>query len=780
VAVVVDTVVKRAAAPHGAVRQPRCPHCGTAVESADDAFCCHGCELAFEIIHGAGLERYYSERTEYAPRPEPVARGWSAVPVELRDDGTCEARLMIDGLRCASCVWVVEHVLEATAGVTHAHVSYATGRATLRWDPQAAELADIAGRIGALGYTPRTLGEESRPDRGLMLRLGVAAFAAMNVMLLHASIYTGWLDAMEPRFLQLFRWTALALSTPVAIWCASPFFAGALGGLRNRVLHMDVPIALGVVILYGHGVVATLMDHETYLDSLGMLVALLLAGRMLEARGRRRAAEAAVSLAASVPHAARRTTETGVETVAAGELRTGDTLEVAPGEELAADGIVLRGRGLLRRALLTGEAEPVAIESGDHVEAGTVLVDGSIRVRVLAVGGDTVLSRMAAQLQLAADRGSEPTAADRIAPMFTAATLVVAALTFAGWAYFASVATAVPIVVAVLVVACPCALALSHPLAAAAGLGAAARRGLLFRSTEALLALNDIDTVALDKTGTVTEGVMAVASADTAVLRVAAGLERHSIHPVARAIVGEAARRGIPLPQAHRVTETAGLGIDGVVDGRHWQLRSGGPGVVELRDEDGSVYGDIRLSDAVRDDARATIDVLRGRGLDVVLLSGDRTAAARHMATLAGIDSVTAEVTPAGKADWVRARRQSGRRVLLAGDGINDGPALAAADVGIAMANGAASSVLVADGVISAAALRPIVAGFRAARACRTVIDGNLRRSLIYNVAAVTAAAAGLINPLIAAVLMPLSSGIVIYGAYRVERMVAAEEEAPS
>jgi cation transport ATPase len=389
-----------------------------------------------------------------------------------------------------------------------------------------------------------------------------------------------------------------------------------------------------------------------------------------------------------------------------------------------------------------------------------------------------VLSRMAAQLQLAADRGSEPTAADRIAPMFTAATLVVAALTFAGWAWFAGVATAVPIVVAVLVVACPCALALSHPLAAAAGLGAAARRGLLFRSTEALLTLNDIDTVALDKTGTVTEGVMAVASADAAVLRIAAGLERHSIHPVARAIVGEAARRGIPLPQAYRVSETAGLGIDGVVDGRRWQLRSGGSGVVELRDEQGGVYGEIRLSDAVRDDARATIEVLRRQGLDVVLLSGDRTAAAHHMATLAGIDTVTAEVTPDGKADWVRARRDRGRRVLLAGDGVNDGPALAAADVGIAMANGAASSVLVADGVISAAALRPILAGFRAARACRTVIEGNLRRSLIYNVAAVTAAAAGLINPLIAAVLMPLSSGIVIYGAYRVERMVAAEEEA--
>lgn len=748
------------------------------MEAAADAFCCAGCELAYEIIRGAGLERYYAERTEYAPRPEPVAGGWSAVPVETLADGTCEARLMVDGLRCASCIWLVEHVLEATPGVTHAHVSYATGRATLRWDPAETALTTIASRVATLGYTPRALGEESRPDRGLMLRLGVAAFAAMNVMLLHASIYTGWLDPMDNRFLQLFRWTALVLSTPVAIWCASPFFAGAFSGLRNRVLHMDVPIALGVAILYGHGVIATLMNHETYLDSLGMLVGLLLAGRMLEARGRRRAAEAAVSLAASVPHAARRVTATGVETVPSSELRAGDTLEVGPGEELAADGIVVRGRGQLRRALLTGEAEPVEVASGDRVEAGTVLVEGSVRVRVHAVGRETILSGMAAQLQAAADRGSEPTAADRIAPLFTAATLVIAALTFAGWAWFSGIGVAIPITVAVLVVACPCALALSHPLAAAAGLGAAARRGLLFRSTEALLALEHVDTVALDKTGTVTEGVMAVASADDATLRIAAGLERHSIHPIARAIVAEAARRGIPLPQAYDVAEQPGVGIEGRVDGAAWQLRSGGPGIVELRAADGGVRGVVRLSDAVRGDAQRTVAALRDRGLDVVLLSGDHEEVAARMARAAGIDEVLAGVSPDAKAGWVRARRDAGRRVVFAGDGLNDGPALAAADVGVAMANGAASSVLVADGVISSAALAPLLAGFRAARACRTIIESNLRRSLVYNVAAVGAAAAGFVNPLVAAVLMPLSSGLVIWGAYRVERIVEAEEGA--
>jgi Cu2+-exporting ATPase len=712
----------------------------------------------------------------FAPRPEPLAGGWSAVPVEPLAGGLCEVRLRVDGLRCASCVWVVERILEATPGVTHAHVSYASGRVTLRWHPADTNLERVADRIAAIGYSPRMLGEEDRPDRALLLRLGVAAFAAMNVMLLHASIYAGWADVMEPRFLQLFRWTALVIVTPAALWSASPFFAGALAGLRARVLHMDVPIALGVAILYGHGVVATLTGHETYLDSLAMLVALLLAGRMLESRGRRRAAEAAVSLAGTVPRAARRTSEAGVETVPLDQVKVGDTLVVGPGEELAADGIIVRGSGQLRRALLTGEAEPVEVDSGDRVEAGTVLIDGGIRMRVLAVGSDTVLSRMAARLQSAADRGTRPTAADRIAPAFTAATLVIAALTFAGWALSSGVAVAVPVTVAVLVVACPCALALSHPLAAAAGLGAAARRGLLLRSSEALLELNDIDTVILDKTGTITTGVMAVSSADDAVLRIAAGLERHSIHPIARAIVGECARRGIPLPAASAAIETPGVGVEGVVDGAWWLLCSGGAGVVRLYGAAGEHRGEIRLSDELRADARATVHALTDRGLDVMLLSGDNIDAANRVAAAADIADASAGVRPEAKADRIRALRGGGRHVLYAGDGLNDGPALASADVGVAMASGAASSVLVADGVISSPAVAPILAGFRAARACRRVIDTNLRRSVAYNIAAVGAAAAGLVNPLVAALLMPLSSGLVIWGASRVERIVRAAE----
>src|SRR5512143_1149205 len=722
-AVPITSSIPTAPSPASAVA--RCPHCGTAVEGPTDAFCCIGCEMAAAIIRGAGLERYYAERTAFAPRPEPTHAGdWAAVPVTTDERGICEARLVIDGLRCASCVWVTERVLARTPGVARASVSYATGRASLRWNPAQVDLPTLARRIAALGYRPRPLAVATAPDRGLMVRAGLALIASLAVMGLYEGLYAGWwYDAMQPAYAALFRWTSLALATPVTLWCAEPFFAGAWSGLRNRVLHMDLPIALGVLILYVHGIVATLLEQDAYLDSLTMLVALLLVGRVLESRGRRRTTEAAAALVGSVPRTARRVEDGAsgqVRAVPVSEIRPGDLVDVAAGEELPVDGVVREGTGQVRMALVTGEAAPVPVAPGDRVIAGTLLADGALTVAVEAVGVRTVVHGMASQLQLAQDRTMTPTSADRIAPWFTAATLLVAAATLAGWWVVGGAALAVPRTVAVLVVACPCALALAQPLAAAAGLAAAARRGLLLRSGDVLLRLADVH-------------------------------------------------------------ETPGVGIDGIVDGRRWRLGGGASGEVRLSgDAAATLPADptIRRGDVTRPDARQAVEQLRRLGLRTTLLTGDHALAARRIATETGVDEAVARVDTAGKVTWVRARQQAGRRVLFAGDGLNDGPALAAADIGIAMATGAAASVLVADGIVSPPALAPIAAGIRAARAARTAIRRSLRRSIIYNVLAVGAAVAGFVNPLVAAVLMPLSSGVVIWSAARVERAVRRGEEA--
>jgi P-type E1-E2 ATPase len=410
------------------------------------------------------------------------------------------------------------------------------------------------------------------------------------------------------------------------------------------------------------------------------------------------------------------------------------------------------------------------------VWAGTVVVDGGLVVEVTEAAESTVVSRMAEELRAAADRGTRPSSTDRIAPWFTAGTLLVAGVTFLAWWLLSGLGTALTTSVAVLVVACPCALALSRPLAAASGLGAAARRGLLFRSADALLELAEVDLVGLDKTGTVTAGALDVVAAGDEDLRIAAGLERFSVHPVALAVVREAATRRIPLPPATGVREEAGVGISGSVDGTSWRIRSGGAGVVVLEGENGH-QGLIHLGDAVRPDSAAAVARLRALGVEVALLTGDHAEAAARIAAAAGIGDVQARVNPEAKAEWVRERQREGWRVLFAGDGLNDGPALAAADVGVAMGSGAASSILTADGVLVAGSLLPLVTGIRASRACRHAVRWNQIRSIVYNVTAVGAAAAGWVNPLVAAVLMPFSSALVVWGASRVEVEVQRSEE---
>ncbi len=743
-----------------------CPHCGTATE--DGGFCCSGCEAAAALIEGVGLERYYADRLAAAPRPQLIRARYQDIPTVVHDDGTQSVQLVIDGFTCTSCTWVTESVLAATPGVSHAQISYASGRARLRWDPEETNLDVLCQRVATLGYRPRALAEAPATDRGLLARLGGSAFLAVNVMMLAAVRYADIGESMDARFLELFHWTELALATPIALWAASPFFEGARQGLRHRVLHMDTPIALAVALLFAHGAVATLVGAETYLDSMAMLVTLLLAGRVLEARSRRRSADAASSLAAQLPRVARRVRQGAVHEVPAEELEAGDEVEVGAGEEVPADGLVVAGSAEVAMALLTGESEPVEIAIGSAVVGGAVVRSGSVRVRVERAGKDALVHRMADELRAAADRFA-PSVADRAAPWFTAATLIIAGSTFGLTFAAQGVGEALARTVAVLVVACPCALALSEPVAASAGLGAAARRGLLLRSPAALLALADVDTVALDKTGTVTEGVPRVVRAEPAVLRIAAGLARSSGHPVSRALVAEAARRGIPLPASDAVHETAGEGLTGLVDGRTWSLRRGGPGRVALVDDTGAAE-EIALADVVRGDAGDAVAKLRGLGMHVALISGDRVEVATRIGQGVGADEIVGGATPEAKVAWIADRQANGHRVLFVGDGLNDGPALTAADVGVAMSAGVASSLLAADGVTATDAVSPLVVGLRAARATRRAVRANLARSLVYNITAVAAAAGGLVNPLVAAVLMPLSSLMVVLGSTRIER----------
>jgi Cu2+-exporting ATPase len=752
-------------------RSPKpCLHCET-LFSGPGEFCCAGCEAASVLIAEAGLQSWYERREVAGPRPEsaPVL-GLESIPCPPDAEGLAQATLRIEGLRCAACVWLVERILEDTDGVEEVQVSYASGHARLRFDPERLDLAQAMAPVQALGYRPRPLSASPQADRGLLLRLGVAAFSATNVMLLSVSLYLGWIDTIEGSLAALFRWTSLVLAAPVAIWAAEPFHTSAWASLKQRVLHMDLPISLAVTVLFTHGLWATWTGQDSYLDSLTMLVTLLLAGRLLEQRGRHQVAEAATALAAQTPSMVRRLVGAALETVPAQALAPGDVLELAAGEQVGADGRVVSGQGLVDSSLLTGESEPRPVGPGERLVAGSVLRDGAVQMEVTRVGGATLIGTMAAELRKAADKPARATAADRLAPWFTLATLSAAGLTLAGWTWASGLDSALEPVVAVLVVACPCALALARPLSAAAGLGAAARRGLLVRSPDELEALASVDRVVLDKTGTLTLGEPTVVEASDETLRLASGLERHSLHPIARAIVRETIARGIPLAASEQVRELPGLGMRGSVEGRQLELRGGGPGEVLL--VDGHSVERILLADRARPDTLQALRGLAHLGLPVTMLTGDREQVAERVASELGLQHVVAGASPLDKA--TQAARG---RTLFVGDGLNDGPALAASHAGVAMGGGVASSVLAAGSVLAHDSLVPLTAGLLAAREASAASHTSLRRALLYNLVAVLAAALGWVNPLVAALLMPLSSALVIARAASIESSVRRQLE---
>ncbi len=760
-----------------------CRHCGAVMErpAPSVVYCCHGCEAAAGIIAAAGLDAWYERRESTAPRPDARdgARGaWSSAGVTRAEDGVCSADVRIDGLTCASCAWVTERVLLATPGVTDARVAIASGRASLSWDPNVVDLPTLAGRVASIGYRPRPAGALPRYDVDLMARAGVAVFCAMNVMGLTAALYAGWFEGIDAREAALFRWVSLALATPAVLWSAQPIVRGAVAGLKVRALHIDLPVTVGIVAMYAHGVWSTFHAEEGWLDSLTMLIALLLVARVLEQRGRRAASEAASALAGTAPASARRVTETGVDDVGAEQLRVGDLVDVGLGEEVPADGHVVAasgegGAGRVRMAMLTGESEPVARAAGDEVVAGALVEHGTLRVRVDAVGGDTLVQRMSRALADAIDRPAPRELADRVAPAFTGVTLVAALLTLGAWWFIAEPATAGRYAMAVLVVACPCALALAGPLSTAAGLAATARHGMLVRDGAALRTLPLVDILAFDKTGTLTGGRPEVVSAEDGDLRVAAGLERASAHPLARALRAEAARRGIALAWAEDLVETAGVGVRGRVDGVEWSLGAGEPGTLSLQSAAGH-RGTILLRDRPRPDAAAVLERLAhagGRARRLVVLSGDRQEVVDRVGASVGVAECLGGLRPEDKVAWITARQAEGSKVLFVGDGVNDGPALAVADVAVVMGEGAASSLSIADAVVVGDGLRPLATAFAVATRVGSTIRTGTTRSLVYNVTAVLAASFGWVNPLVAALLMPLSSAMVAWTSFRAGRV---------
>lgn len=779
--------------------------------------CCYGCQAVAKSIVDNGLADYYRSRDAL---PESPREAMPAILDQLAlfdhadfqrsfvkslNENEREASLLLEGITCSACIWLNERQIAKLEGVTAVDINYATRRARVRWDESRIKLSDILGAIAAIGYRAYPYDaakneEISRKERrDALWRLWVAGFGMMQVMMYAYPVYIAN-GEMTADVESLMRWASLVLTLPVIFYSSAPFFRNAWRDVKLRRVGMDVPVALGVGAAFVASCWATVnQSGEVYFDSVTMFVFFLLGGRFLEMTARQKALSVTEALAKLLPAFAERLSQYPVgqetEQCVVADLRCGDFVLVRAGDIVPADGVVVDGFSCASEALLTGESKPVPKAPGDQVTGGSVNAESPLVVRVEQVGEGTRLSAIIQLMERAAsEKPRIVELADRIAGIFVAVLLLVALCVAVGW-YSFDPDKALWITVSVLVVTCPCALSLATPIALTVSAGALAKDGLLVTRGHAIETLARATHFVFDKTGTLTTGCMrlngqwSAPGLDSArALALAAALERSSEHPVAKAILQSA---GMSLPEAERVVSEPGQGVEAFVSGERYRIGrpsyalalsgnslpaeasewlDSGETVVVLADSS-RCLAMFRIGDELRSESRSLVRELRAAGRRVVLLTGDAPSVAEHVANELGIDDVRAGVTPQGKYDCVTGLQAGGAVVAMVGDGVNDAPVLAQAQVSIAMGGGAQLARTQSDFVLLSENLDHLRLGLRRARRTLVIIRQNLWWSFAYNFIALPLAMAGLVTPWLAGIGMSASSLLVVLNSLRIQRL---------
>ena len=791
---------------------PRGSHYQVEIDGESRPMCCPGCRAVAQAIVDGGLGDYYRHRTATSVTaqnlvPEELSNlniydqpdvQRSFVSHEARDAAEVkQASLILEGIVCAACVWLNERHVNALPGVIEFRVNYTTHRATVKWDDSLIQLSDILRAISAIGYIahpfdPGRQEQVYKKERGQALRrLAVAGLGAMQVMMLAVALYAGEYQGMESRMQTFFRWVSLLIASPVVLYSARPFFTSALRDLKRMQLGMDVPVALAIGGAYLASVWATLTrSGEVYFDSVTMFTFFLLAGRFLEMGARHRAGQAAEELVKLLPAMANRLTEGGEEVVAVADLAPGDRVRVKPGDSIPADGRVIEGSSSVDESLLTGESLPLSRSIHDEVVGGTVNIESPLIIEVEKVGEDTVLAAIQRLLHRAqTEKPRLAGLADRIAGIFVGVILLLAMLV--GWWWWQHQPDeAFWVVLSMLVVTCPCALSLATPAALTAATGSLTRLGVLTTRGHALETLARASHIILDKTGTLTTGRLQLqdirlqgSQDEGACLRIAAALEQASEHPVARALSHEVT----DAPLAREVDAIPGQGLEGRVDGMRYRI--GQPGYVsELVGQTGPVevsegsqtevwlaseqelLAVFSLNDSLRPGAAEAVVDLKQLGLKPLLYSGDSEAAVTNVAQQLGIVDFWARMRPQDKLKAMHALQAEGAVVAMVGDGVNDAPVLAGAQVSLAMGGGTQLAQASADMVLLSEHLPHLPRAVEMARASLRVIRQNLAWAALYNLVALPLAAMGYVAPWMAAIGMSASSLIVVLNALRLNK----------
>ncbi len=809
-----DATLSAVATPSPAVRRGAvlCKHCNLVVPpglidaARDDQFCCHGCETAYSIIHTCGLERYYELRQQLDDRAP--APGTDRTYTDFDDETfrrlhtrqigpltRCE--LFLHGVHCSACLWLIERLPRMVKGLVEARLDLRRGIVDLAWDDRVVKLSHIARTLASIGYPPQPARDrKSRAhrvaeDRRQLVRLAAAGAIAANVMLFALALYAGIFDAMEPSHRTMFRWLSMVLTVLSLVWPGAVFFKSSWAAIRTRTPHIDVPIALALFAGGAWSVFTTIKGSgEIYFDTVSVLVFALLAGRFFQSRQQRASADDVELLFSLTPSSARRVEGGVTRDVPIESLQTGDLVQVLAGDSLPCDGEVDSGESLVDESLLSGESRPVRVTVGDRVAAGTLNISAELFVRVQTVGEETRVGQL---MRLVADgaRRKAPIVrfADVVGSWFTIGMLALAVLTLGIWLWIDPI-HAVDHAVALLVVTCPCALGLATPIVITIATGRAARRGMLIKGGDVIQSLSKPGVMILDKTGTLTTGGLALVAwhGDDAIRPLVQAVEATSNHPIAKALARDLATPGEPNPfRVHSANQVLGRGIEATVNdrrvvigslsfvstlarvtlehadlARRWAAEGITPILVAV---DGVSAALAAMGDGIRPEARATLDELRRRGWQLRIASGDHQDVVTRVGSALGftLEDCLGGLSPEAKLTLVERTKttldpRSGRRLVMVGDGVNDAAALAAADVGIAVHGGAEASLAACDVYLSRPGIGSILELLDGCGRSMNVIRRNLWVSLFYNTTAAGIAVAGLLNPLIAAIVMPISS----------------------
>lgn len=792
-----------------------CYHCGlpvptgsrfhAAVLGEERELCCPGCQAVAEAIVAGGLEHYYSHRSENSANPQALPQ---ALPDELalydrsdvqrpfvqHEGELSETQLLIEGISCAACGWLIEKHLRGVPGVAEAHLNLSNHRLQVRWQDSQLPLSKLLAELRRIGYAAHPWQSDQAAERlaaenrRRMRELGVAGLLWMQVMMAAMATWPEFNVDLTPELDKILRWTSLFLTTPIVFYCCGQFFRGALRDLRTRHLTMDISVSLAIGGAYIAGIWSTVTGvGELYFDAVGMFALFLLAGRYLERRARERTAAATAQLVKLLPASCLRLDTDGQsQRILLSELREGERVLVQPGSLIPADGRILDGQSSVDESLLTGEYLPQPRSVGDSVTAGTLNVEGPLTLEVQALGDATRLSAIVRLLERAqSEKPRLAEIADRVSQWFLLFILLAAALVgFIWWEIDSS--RAFWVVLALLVATCPCALALATPTALTTATGSLHKLGMLLTRGHVLEGLNHIDTLVLDKTGTLTEGRLTLSAIhplreldQDSCLALAAALENRSEHPIARAF-GQAPRA------AEAVDSHPGQGLQGRVDGRLLRIGEAGfvcalsnqaiPTITSehgqwllLGDEQGPLAWFV-LNDRLREDAPELIAAARARGWHIHLLSGDSSPMVGEVARQLGIEDARGGLTPDAKLAVLKQLHGAGRRVLMLGDGVNDVPVLAAADISVAMGSASDLAKTSADAVLLSNRLSSLVQGLEMAKRTRRIIIENLGWATLYNGMVLPFAAFGWITPIWAAVGMSFSSLLVVLNALRLSR----------